>query len=136
MYLIDQLSAYNYCRDNTDKKCGEPLVQFTGDWGSISVHSPLNFFCLGRLKPELNDFQLNSWFSLIETDESEIEVASVTEDFFNREKDEAIKLISNSRTYFPNVGTTLNDGGDKVKYLYQAIGQLNYYTLLKQLFNL
>jgi hypothetical protein len=134
--LIDQISAYNYCRDNIDKKRGEPLVQFTGDWGSISVPSPLNFFCLGRLKPELNDFQLNSWFSLIETDESEINAASVTEDFFNNEKDSVIKLISSAQTYFPNVGTTLNDGGEKVKHLHQAIGQLNYYTLLKRLFNL
>lgn len=134
--LIDQISAYNYCRDNTDKKAGEPLVQFTGDWGSISVPSPLNFNCLGRLKPELNDLQLNSWFSLIETDEEDITSASITEDEFNRSREDAIEIISNSQRIFPSVGMTLNDGGDKVRFLYQAIGQLNYYTLIRRLFNL
>ncbi len=88
------------------------------------------------MKPELNDLQLNSWFSLIETEEEDIAAASITEDEFNRIKAEAIELISNSQKIFPSVGITLNDGGDKIKFLHQAIGQLNYYTLIRRLFNL
>jgi hypothetical protein len=134
--LMDNISGYNYCRDNKNKRIGEPLVQFTGDWGSISVPSPINFFCLGRLKPELDDLQLNSWFSLISTEEEEVAGAQIFEEEFNFIKNETIEIINSSQIIFPNLGTTMNDGGEKVKHLYQAIGQLNYYTILKRLFNL
>ena len=133
--LLENIAGFNYCRDNTFVKEGDPLVQFIGDWGSIKILSPLNFYCLSRLKQELNDISSKEWFSLIELEPEELSAGEISDEHYLQNCTEIEVLFNNYKSDFPNIGTTLNDGGEKIHYIYHIMGNKNYYTIINKLFN-
>jgi hypothetical protein len=133
--LLENAAGFNYCRDNILVKTGDPLVQFIGDWGSIKIPSPLNFYCLGRLKHELNDISSKEWFSLIELEPEIIQSEQISEEQYLSNCSAVETIFNRFKSDFPDIGTTLNDGGEKLRYLYQVIGAKRYYTVMEKLFN-
>jgi hypothetical protein len=133
--LLENVAGFNYCRDNMLVKSGDPLVQFIGDWGSIKILSPLNFYCLGRLKQELNDISSKEWFSLVELEPDQIQHSQISEDQYLSNCSAIETIFNRFKADFPDIGTTLNDGGEKLRYLYQIIGNKRYYTVVEKLFS-
>jgi hypothetical protein len=132
--LLENVAGFNYCRDNMLVKSGDPLVQFIGDWGSTKILSPLNFYCLGRLKQELNDISTKEWFSLVELEHDELVYSQISEDQYLSNCSAVETIFNRFKADYPDIGTTLNDGGEKLRYLYQVIGSKRYYTVIEKLF--
>jgi hypothetical protein len=133
--LLENIAGFNYCRDNTAIRRGDPLVQFISDWGSIKILSPLNFYCLGRLKQELNDVSSKEWFSLVELEPDQLQHSQISEDQYLSNCSAIETIFNRFKADFPDIGTTLNDGGEKLRYLYQIIGNKRYYTVVEKLFS-
>jgi len=134
--LLENVAGFNYCRDNKIVNSGDPIVQFIGDWGSIKVLSPIPFYCLGRLKQELNDITSKEWFSLVELEEDELLKNSITEDEYLINCQEMEGTFLRYKNEIPDIGTTLNDGGEKLRYIYQIMGNNRYHSLIEKLFQL
>jgi hypothetical protein len=132
--LLENVAGFNYCRDNMVVKSGDPVVQFIGDWGSIKIFSPLKFYCLGRLKQELNDISSKEWFSLVELEPDELRANQISEEQYLSNCTAVETIFNRFKADFPDIGTTLNDGGEKLRYLYQIIGNKRYYTVIEKLF--
>jgi hypothetical protein len=133
--LLENIAGFNYCRDNMVINSGDPLVQFIGDWGSIKILSPLNFYCLCRLKQELNDFTSHEWFSLVELEHDELVKSQISEDQYLQNCNEIGLMLGSYKNSIPNIGITLNDGGEKLRYVYQITGSNNYHSLIEKLFS-
>lgn len=133
--MLENIAGFNYCRDNMIVKSGDPLVQFIGDWGSIKILSPLNFYCLGRLKQELNDLSSKEWFSIVELEQDELNKNEISEEKYLRNCSEINTVFNNYKSEFPDIGITLNDGGERLRYIYQVMGNSRYYSIIDKLFN-
>lgn len=134
-FMLDNAVGFNYCRDGSSIKEDDLIAQFIGDWGSVKIHSPFNFYSSGRLKNEIGHSGRNEWLSIIEAEPAQIKEAEIDKNEYEDSLISVKKLLSQSKQYYPSVGVTLNDGGQKVKYLYEIIGKQNYYEILSRLFS-
>jgi hypothetical protein len=133
--LLENAAGFNYCRDNMLVKTNDPLVQFIGDWGSMKILSPFNFYCLGRLKQELSEVTSKEWFSLVELEHDELVKSQISEDQYLSNCTAIETIFNRFKAEFPDVGTTLNDGGEKLRYIHQIIGNKRYHTVIEKLFS-
>lgn len=134
--ILDCTTGFNYCKDGVPVQTNFPILQFHGEWGSLKVAAPLNFYCLGRLKQEINSENINDWFLLVEIYPSEIESSILTESEYIEEIHSTKEILSTVYGEFhQSVGVTMNDGGVFVQNLSHALDNRQYYKLLKALFS-
>ncbi len=96
--------------------------------------SPVSFLIVDKLKHNINDFRVNSWLSLVDADPDEIEQYRLSEDeYMKKIEDLGVKLQEFENEY-SFLGARMNDGGIKVKYLYQVTGIKKYKHFLDSLF--
>lgn len=126
--IIDGMSS-NYA------SYGQPLLEIAGEWGSVSIKAPMNFFILEKFGASASDILKNKWIAVIGLDERNIDNICLTENQWERIRTGCLELLSIYNGSSPDIGETYYDGGKEIKYLYQIIGKSAYYTLLNKLFN-
>lgn len=132
--MLDEAAGFNYCKDGQPIQEHSPIMQFFADWGSIKVHSPLNFYCLGRLKQEIKSNNADEWFLLMEAYPQELENAFISREDFVINVKEVEKILLNAKSEFAHLGTTLNDGGQLISNLNKVLGKDIYYNILEHIF--
>lgn len=132
--MLDEASGFNYCKDGQPIQTHYPIVQFFANWGSVKVHSPLNFYCLGRLKQEIKSQHADDWFLLMEVMPEELEYAEISKEDFSINVKEVEKILLNAKNEFSNIGPTLNDGGQVETHLNKVLGKDLYYNILEHIF--
>ncbi len=111
------------------------IFRFTGDWGSVTIPSPMNFFLLDMLSMSPPQLIANKWFAIVSVSPQDVTTSKITQYDWKKEQANSIRLLSDYKTRFPNVGATMMDGGERIKYLYQVMGKVEYLKILKRLFN-
>lgn len=131
--LLDENADYRLLLDSVNIKKDEPIIEFYGDWGNISVTSPFNFHTLGNFKKS-NKTKLDSWFCIVEANEEEIESAKISSQDYAKMISEVTDYLNKKEEMISEVGFTMNDGGERLEHLHQIIGKSDYNKLLKLLF--
>lgn len=127
---IDSITV-SECKKNIIK--GKEILQISGEWGSVSISAPMNFL-IHDIPGDPTKVIFNSqWFAIIDAANQEIEKGKLYEPELKNLHANAIGIIEDIKSYIPQVGNTMMDGGTKIKFLYQLVGKNKYLRILNSL---
>lgn len=133
--ILDQCTGFNCCKDGTPVHLNSPIAQFLGKWGTYKLSSPLNFYCLGRLKQEIQNNISNEWFLLIEANPADIETAIISITEYNAKLKEVEKFLVETNKDIQSTHTVINNKGTEITRLCQLLNDELYLKLLNILFS-
>lgn len=113
----------------------DKILKVFGKWGEVEIHSPITFHCLENLNLYQEMFNEKSWLFLIDLDESQLDDQIINENEFNTYCNAFKNKIQSLDNKFFEVGRTMQDGGKKLNYIYEIIGEKNFLSIIKKLFN-
>lgn len=131
--LLDNLNSIKDFMGKDYYDSNEIMFKVAGEWGEVPVVTPVSFTKIGMIKFSPNDLCDGKWFALIAAREENINSARVSLRIMQREQLNSISFLGKFRKRLHNIGETMYDGGEKIKYLYQIIGKERYQDMLNNL---
>lgn len=113
----------------------QALFRIEGEWGYITITSPMNFILLDKLNIKPEDLLTNKWFAIIGIQQPEITTSRISREEWQMSQVNSIKLLNDFKLSSPPIGATLMDGGTPVKHINRLLGNTEYLKLLSKLFN-
>jgi hypothetical protein len=132
--FLDNLKGYEFQSAGSGIKKGRNLLKLWGEWGETHVVSPVDFLIVDKLKHNVGDLKVNSWLSLVDADPGEISRHELSEKDYSGNLLNLENELLEFEDEFNFLGTRLNDGGTKVRFLYQVTGIEKYNRFLNLLF--
>jgi hypothetical protein len=131
LYLLDD---FNHIHDFNNNEIRRDQIIFTleGKWGIKQFISPINFMIIEKIN--LSQFKLNQWYAVILFNESDFQNFRISQEEWNKEKINTLAILKEFVTSKPSIGKSMMDGGEKIKYLHQYVGNKEYLKLLKLVF--
>lgn len=128
------LDDYNSIHEFNVSQIKRDQIIFTleGGWGIKQFISPINFMIIEKIN--FSRFKLNKWYAIILFNETDKDDFWISEKEWNRKKNNAVSSIRKFVTDKPQIGKSMLDGGEKVKYLHQYLGSSLYLELLQYVF--
>jgi hypothetical protein len=130
-YLLDDFSYIHEFNSNEIKR-GQIIFTLEGKWGIKQFISPINFMIIEKLN--LSQFKLNQWYAVILFNEADIENFRISQEEWSKEKNTTLSVLKEYITNKPYIGQSMMDGGEKIKYLHQYLGNKEYLKLLSRTF--
>ena len=132
--FLDNIQEYEFHSAGTGIKKGSSLLKLLGEWGEAHVVSPINFLIVDKLKHNVADLKVNSWLSLVDADPDEIRRSEYTKEEYAQNLEYLENKLFEMENEFNFLGKRMNDGGTRVKFLYQVTGIDKYKGFLDSLF--
>jgi len=112
---------------------GHTVVQFFDEWGSINLSAPMNFSVYDRVQNNTYDLVRSKWIAIICVIQQDVSVGQISKQEWDKLHKKSIEILEEIKSFYPQVGPTMMDGGNKVKYLYQLIGKEKFLKILNYL---
>lgn len=132
LYLLDDFNSIHEFSNN-DIKREQIIITLEGNWGLKQFISPINFMIIEKIN--FSQFRLNKWYAIILFNEFDRSDFFLSEEEWNKKKNYTLSILNKELNKRPDVGKSMMDGGEKVKYLYQYLGKNNYLNLLNKIYN-
>jgi hypothetical protein len=132
--FLDNLKEYKFQSNGSGIKKGNSLLKLWGEWGETQVVSPVNFLIVDKLKHNIGDIKVNSWLSLVDADPEEIRRSELNEEEYSGNLAQLENKLLEIENEFNYLGDRLNDGGIRLRFLYQVTGNEKYKSFLNSLF--
>ncbi len=133
--FLDCVSSLKECDAGKYVLKEQPVIQFFGDWGDIAITSPMQFLMYDRMINHAYEINKSKWIAVIGAVQPEIDTCSITRSDWESSLYHALNIIDGIKSNFPEVGNTMHDGGEKIKYLFQLIGKSKYKSILESILN-
>ncbi len=133
--FLDNISSLKECDLGKYILKGQPVFQFTGEWGTVTLTSPMNFLMYDRMTSPHEDISKSKWMAIIGAIQPEIDASVIGKSRWNEMLYKTFEIIDDMKLNVPAVGSTMLDGGTKIKYLYQFAGKDKYQSILESMLN-
>lgn len=133
--LLDNIKSVRSFKRGDIIQKNQPLLEIEGDWGSVSIASPFEFFCCEQIVNKPEDLLNARWLGVIEARDEEVHKLSLSDFDYNEDVKKVSEYLSGFENRMVDVGVTMLDGGAQLSGLSQALGRDNYIKLLNSLFN-
>ncbi len=131
--FLDSVSSLSVseCRKNilTDQQ----VIQILGDWGSVSLSSPMNFMIYDLLDFPIETLLEFQWVAIFGAVNQEVSKRRLCQDEWQTMHKKALNTIEEIKSHVPQVGTTMMDGGTQIKHLHQLVGKKRYINILNSM---
>jgi len=131
--FLDNVNSMIVCECRKNISAGQPVIQINGDWGSVSITSPINFIIYNEVGEPADNPLKSQWFAIMGANQSEVFNSRLNQEQWNNIHAKAIRAIEEIKTKVPVVGETMMDGGTQIKFLHQLIGRKRYTDILSSL---
>lgn len=120
--------------DNTENiETGQQLLRISGEWGAVSISSPLNIVVYDKLV-EPNDSPLKSqWFAIIGMKNQERFRGRLSPEKWEDRYLSALNINDEIKSEIIKDGSTMMDGGTQIKSLHKLLGNKKYVIVLNVL---
>ena len=119
------------CRKNIS--AGQQIIQIDGDWGNVSISSPINFLIYNKVG-DSEDYPLKTqWFAIMGAIHQDVLGSRLHKEQWDTMHTKAINVITEIKSQIPKVGDTMMDGGTQIKFLHQLVGKKRYINILNSL---
>lgn len=119
------------CRKNI--LVDQQIIQINGEWGSVSISSPINFLIYNKVGDPADHPFKSEWFAIMGAVHQDVLNSQLHQKEWDIMHANAIDIISEIKTQVPRVGETMMDGGSQIKFLHQLIGNKKYIDILNSL---
>ena len=131
--FLDNVAIIMECSQGRNILKGQPVVQFFGEWGTISLIAPMNFLIYDKVNNPSDDLAKSKWIAIIGAIPQEVSASSINKSGWEKLYIKSIKSIEDVKSAYPKVGPTMQDGGNHIKYLHQLIGKEKFISILNSL---
>jgi hypothetical protein len=131
LFMLDDFDLINEFHSSEIKQ-NQIILSLEGSWGIKQFISPINFMIIEKIN--FYQFKLNQWYAVILFNEGDIDDFRYTETEWINEKNRLINILKSYIPLKPQIGTSLMDGGEKIKYFHQYLGRDEYINLLNGVF--
>jgi hypothetical protein len=131
--FLDAVSSMKVYEGGKNIFTEQQIVQFFGEWGTISLSAPMNFLIYDKFGYLTDNHLQTQWFAIIGVVQKEISSARLYQEGWNEMYEKALNIIEEIKLFTPKVGDTMLDGGNKIKFLHQLVGQKRYINILTSL---
>lgn len=119
------------CRKNIS--AGQQIIKIDGDWGSVSISSPINFLIYNKVGDPTDNPIKSQWFAIMGAIHQDVLSSKLRKEEWDKMHAKAISVITEIKTQIPKVGDTMMDGGTQIKFLHQLVGKNRYIDMLNSL---
>jgi hypothetical protein len=130
---LDNVGMMMECGAGKNISSGQTVMNFFGEWGTISLSAPMNFFIYDKVNNPADDPMKSKWFAIIGSISQEISAGKLDHTEWDLLHQKSIKIIKEIKASYPKVGPTMQDGGIRIKYLHQLLGNDKYREILNSL---
>lgn len=131
--LLDSVNKIHLYEPSGSYKKGNRFISILGEWGNVDISAPFDFF----MESEVLSFdsikkEYGKWLGFIRCNNDNLEYCNTGKEYFIKSADNISNHLKKYIKKYVTVGTTMYDGGEKLKYIYQVIGKENYIKVLMQ----
>lgn len=112
---------------------GEQIIQIKGDWGRVSISSPINCLIYNKVGDPADISLKTEWFAIIGAVHQDVLSSKLNQKEWDKMHAKALGAIAEIKTHVPKVGATMMDGGSQIKFLHQLVGNKKYIDILNSL---
>jgi hypothetical protein len=127
--LFDNINSTEIFGSGTTYLKGDNLFNVIGDWGSVVIPAPFEFSFESEILP-IKVSTSSKWIGFVKSNEDKISTACLNREQYLKSIDSVCRHLKKYMDKFVTVGTTMYDGGERLKYIYQIIGKENYLKIL------
>ena len=131
LYLLDDFCDLHEFNNNEIKR-DQIIFTLEGSWGMKQFISPIDFMIIEKIN--FSQFRLNKWYAIILFNETDKDDFWISEKEWNRKKNNTLASLKQYLSVKPQIGKSMMDGGEKIKYLHQYFGCKTYLELLNNIF--
>lgn len=131
LILLDNFNSIHEFQNNEIKR-DQIIFTLEGPWGIKQFISPINFMVIEKIN--FSQFMLNQWYAVILFNENDKDDFRLAEEEWLAEKNSILSVLKSNLIKKPDVGISLPDGGERIKYLYQYLGKKEYIELINKSF--
>ncbi len=110
-------------------------MQFISDWGDVTLTAPMNFLMYDRMINHADELTKSKWIAIIGAVQPQIDTCAIAKSDWESALYHAFGIIDGIKSGLPEVGDTMHDGGERIKYLFQLIGKTKYKDILVSILN-
>ncbi len=129
--LLDSITKFFLEGKNGLISKNETLLTISGDWGEKKFNSPMSLVLLDQILKSSGEILLNKWFAVVGLTQEASTLRVLSSLQFIEKKLQILKLLTEVKNYSPEIGRLMNDGGEKLKYLYQILGKEKYNKIIE-----
>ncbi len=133
--LLDNIKSVRGFKRGEIIQKNQPLLELDGDWGTVTITSPFEFFCCEQIVTKPEDLLTARWLGVIEARDEEVARLSMSGFDYGEDVKRITEYLSGFEDRMHDVGITMLDGGSQLSGLSSALGRDNYIKLLNSLFN-
>ena len=131
LYLLDDFDSIHEFNSSEIKR-DQIIFTLEGNWGIKQFVSPINFMVIEKIN--FSQFKLNKWYAIILFNDIDKEEIILSENEWNKRRSNTLSYLAEQLSYKPGIGQSMMDGGEKIKYLHQYLGNNKYTELLNRSF--
>ncbi len=131
--FFDNISIMMKYNQNKSFLKDQPVVQFYGEWGSINLSAPMNFSVYDGIQNNAYDIARSRWIAIIFAIQQDVSIGQISKQEWEKLHKKSVEILEEIKSFYPQVGPTMMDGGNQVKYLYQLIGKEKFLRILEYL---
>ena len=132
--LFDDVISIEGFEDDVVSK-DQFLFKVKGKWGEKNFYSPINLILVEKLNFNKNRLPINNRLAVILINDFEDNISSMGLDEWNFKKNNSLQLLKSYVQANPDIGNSLLDGGERIKYLYQYLGTAKFLKLIDKVFS-
>ncbi len=133
-HLFDEITSIEGFEEDIVSK-DQFLFKIKGKWGEKNFYSPVNLILIEKFNSNIRQLPLNNKLAVILINDFEDSITTSTDNNdWNIKKDNSLHLLKSHLKNNPDIGKSLMDGGERIKYLHQYLGTSEYIKLLDSVF--
>jgi len=108
---------------------GENIFDIRGEWGNYVITAPFELTFESEIIPPDSNSE-GRWIGFVKCNEDNVNAACLSKEQYAKSIDNVCRNLKKYTDKSVTVGTTMYDGGERLKYIYQIIGKENYLKIL------
>lgn len=129
--FLDSETSININENTQRISKGQNIIDISGEWGSVSISSPVDLFIYDRLPYTKENIFKPQWSAIIGDVKKEIINYKSSAFEWENSYNKAAGIIDEIKINEPKIGETMRDGGTMIKFLHQLIGNKKYTDILR-----
>lgn len=117
MLFLDSVDEVEDCGHQDYIRKNQALFNLKGEWGYMTISSPMNFTLLDKLILSPGEFLNKKWFAIISVVQPEITISKLNREQWQINQSNSIRMLYDIKNSYKSIGSTMMDGGTSVKYL-------------------
>lgn len=131
--FLDDINSVSFTECKKEIAAGQEIIQISGDWGVVSVSAPMNLLIHDIPGDPTSGTFKSQWIAIMGTTDQEIEKGKLFQAEWEKLRNTAINIVEEIKTQIPQVGQTMMDGGNQIRFLHQLVGKSKYLKILNSL---